>query len=108
MTKVELRQEWERRIAEYRASGQSAKEWCATHNVTPRQLWYWLKKCRTGAEPRSSGSPVRWLPVEVSQAPRPGQENELLIRVGPASVEVRPGFDPVLLSEVLKVLMSLC
>jgi len=108
MMKAELQQEWERRIAEYRASGQSAKEWCAAHNVTPRQLWYWLKKCRTGDEPRPAGSPVKWLPVEVSQAPCLGQENELLIRVGPASIEVRPGFDPALLGEVIKVLMSLC
>jgi len=61
MTKAERRQEWERRIAEYRASGQSAKEWCATHNVTPRQLWYWLKKYRTDDETCSAGSPVRWL-----------------------------------------------
>ncbi|WP_279286349.1 IS66 family insertion sequence element accessory protein TnpA [Desulfofundulus sp. TPOSR] len=40
MTRNELQKLWETRIAEYRASGQSAKAWCAAHNVTPRQLWY--------------------------------------------------------------------
>ncbi|MDI3538260.1 MAG: hypothetical protein PWQ13_283 [Bacillota bacterium] len=89
MTKAELRQEWERRIAEYRASGQSAKEWCAAHNVTPRQLWYRLKKYKTRM------NPLR-------------QTNELLIRVGLAGIEVRPGFDLALLAKVVKVLMPVC
>ncbi|WP_236713198.1 IS66 family insertion sequence element accessory protein TnpA [Neomoorella thermoacetica] len=38
MTKAELQKLWEARIAEYRASGQSVKEWCASHNVSPLQL----------------------------------------------------------------------
>ncbi|WP_420825483.1 IS66 family insertion sequence element accessory protein TnpA [Thermanaerosceptrum fracticalcis] len=46
MTKAERQKEWETRIAEYRASGQSVKEWCAAHNVKPQQLWYWLRGIR--------------------------------------------------------------
>jgi len=33
MTKIERQREWESRIAAYRASGQSTKEWCATHDL---------------------------------------------------------------------------
>ena len=45
MTKAELQELWASRIAEYKMSGQSVKEWCATHEgVSPRQLWYWLRK----------------------------------------------------------------
>ncbi|AOQ22925.1 hypothetical protein MTAT_24380 [Moorella thermoacetica] len=65
MTKAELQKLWENRIAEYRASGQSVKEWCASHDdVTPRQLWYWLRKFKN----QKDTSPItRWLPVEVSE-----------------------------------------
>jgi transposase-like protein len=44
MTQAEVRQAWEARIAAYRASGQSAAELCAIHQLHPRQLWYWLRK----------------------------------------------------------------
>jgi hypothetical protein len=47
MTKAERQKEWANRIAEYRASGQSVKEWCAANNVKPERLWYWLRRYKT-------------------------------------------------------------
>ncbi len=44
MTKAEKRKEWEARIARYRASGQSVREWCAVNDVKPERLWYWLRQ----------------------------------------------------------------
>jgi hypothetical protein len=41
---VEVRQAWESRVVAYKASGQSATEWCAAHQLTTHQLWYWLRK----------------------------------------------------------------
>lgn len=111
MTKAERQEEWEARIAEYQSSGQGAKTWCATHNVTPSQLWYWLKKLKTiHALPsaNSANSAVKWLPLEVSDQSSVDRDNTLLVRVGPASIEVKPGFDPALLSEIVRVLMALC
>lgn len=35
MTKAERQREWESRVAEFRASGQSTKEWCAAHDLKP-------------------------------------------------------------------------
>ncbi len=46
MTKAERQKEWESRIAEYRASGQSVKEWCTANDIKPERLWYWLRKHR--------------------------------------------------------------
>ena len=48
MTRAEQRQEWETRIAAYRSSGQSAKEWCATNGVKPERLWYRLRQASYG------------------------------------------------------------
>ncbi len=106
MTRAELQKLWEARIAEYRESGQSVKEWCASHEgISPRQLWYWLRKFKnqTTAPPESSN---RWLPIEISEQGSP--EQSLLVKIGPASIEVRPGFDPALLTQVVQVLMALC
>ncbi|OIQ09934.1 IS66 family insertion sequence element accessory protein TnpA [Neomoorella thermoacetica] len=107
MTKAELQELWASRIAEYRDSGQSVKEWCATHEgVSPWQLWYWLRKYKNQNGVLSAQS-TRWLPVEISEQTS-NVSNSLLVRIGPAIIEVSPSFDPVLLSQVVKVLVALC
>lgn len=107
MTKAELQKLWETRVAEYQASGQSVKEWCAAHNVTPRQFWYWLRKFKNQNGVPSDKS-TQWLPVEVSEQASIDQGNTLLVKVGQAGIEVRPGFDPALLAQVVRVLTTLC
>ncbi|WP_018085677.1 IS66 family insertion sequence element accessory protein TnpA [Desulfurispora thermophila] len=44
MTQAEREKLWEARIAEYRASGQTVREWCANNNIRPHRLWYSLSK----------------------------------------------------------------
>jgi transposase-like protein len=107
MTKAERQKEWETRIAEYRASGQSVKEWCAAHNVKPQQLWYWLRRNKTQKDAPSI-KPTQWLPVEVSEGEAMDQNNALVVKVGVASIEVKPGFDPALLAEIVRTLVPLC
>lgn len=108
MTKTELQKLWETRLAEFKASGKSVKEWCAVHDhVTPRQVWYWLSKFKT-QNGDSSANSVRWLPLEVREELPLGHGNSLLIKIGQASIEVRPGFDQALFSQVVRVLLPLC
>ncbi|OIQ07770.1 hypothetical protein MOOR_26090 [Moorella thermoacetica] len=108
MTKAELQELWASRIAEYKMSGQSVREWCATHKgISPRQLWYWLRKYKD-QEGVLSPQSTRWLPVEVSEQSSGVHGNPLLIRIGQADIEVKPGFDPALLSQVVRVLVELC
>ncbi|OIQ57534.1 hypothetical protein MOTE_22140 [Moorella thermoacetica] len=108
MTKAELQELWLTRIAEYKMSGQSVREWCATHEgISPRQLWYWLRKYKD-QEGVLSPQSTRWLPVEISKQASIEQGHALLVNVGPVSIEVKPGFDPALLSQVVRVLVELC
>jgi hypothetical protein len=41
---LELRKEWERRIAVFRASGQTQSKWCEANEISVHQLKYWLKR----------------------------------------------------------------
>ena len=96
MTKAELRELWETRITEYKESGQSVRQWCADTGVIPHQLWYWLRK-----EKQTSEGTVSWLPVDLAVCDR---LDSLLVRVGRATIDVRPGFDPKLLLDVVNTL----
>jgi len=99
----ERRQQWQQRIAEYRSSGLSAREWCASNGVSPQRLWYWLRRFKVEND---SGSTM-WLPVDVSVRRAKGQPegSGLVVKVGKAGIEVQPGFDPELLLAVVRVLI---
>jgi len=101
---VERRHEWERRIAEYRSSGLGVREWCAANDVNPKRVWYWLRhfKAENGSESTT------WLSVDVRKARGRSEGNGLVIRVGEADIEVKPRFDPDLLSQVVRALSAIC
>ena len=106
MAKVELRKEWEARVAAFRASGQSTTEWCANHDFKPSRLRYWLRKINPIDTP--SVMPSQWMSVEIGNMDPGVQGNGLCVRVGHAVVEVQPGFDPLLLKNVVRTLVALC
>ncbi len=105
MTKLEQQKEWENRINQYRASSQSVKEWCAANDINPGRLWYWLRKFKANNDV-SLIQPDQWLPVEVREYA--SMHNALLIRVGEACIQVKTGFDPALLTQVVRTLLTLC
>lgn len=90
---------WTERIAEFNRSGLSVPKWCADHGVKVHQLRYWLKKFTTLAPAQTA---VQWLPLEFYD-PEPA----LAVRMGPAVIEVRNGFDPQLLIAVVRTLSAL-
>ena len=81
--------------------------------ATPDQIRgrYWLKKAREAGESQS------WACVELVDEGISGarKSNEtatgdpgVAVRVGAACIEVRPGFDSALFSEVLRVVVATC
>jgi len=107
MTKAELRKEWALRVAAFKASGQSASAWCVAHDLPPHQLWYWLRKHKSEDTP--TVMPPQWLSVEVGELEHSSaQRSALIVRVGQATLEVKPGFNPTLLTDVVRILAALC
>lgn len=107
MTQAEIREIWEARVAEYRASGQSASEWCAVHQVTTRQLWYWMRELKELNQKSMRGS-AQWAAVNINKQRDETNDSTLRILIGSVAIEVKPGFHPSLLSDVVRTLQSLC
>lgn len=101
---VERRQLWESRIAAFRASGQKATEWCAAEQINRRQLYNWMRRLDNERPDGRSGS---WLTVKVDQKPVE-TPSSLQIKIGSASIEVKPGYDAVLLADVVRTLQTVC
>lgn len=103
--RVALRESWQRRVADYRTSGQSGAAWCAANQVTESQLWYWVGKFR--AEERANEAPTDWVTVRVAN-PSGMEAQSLPVRIGQATIEVKTGYDPALLRDVVRTLATLC
>ena len=46
MSREERAELWNSRISDYRASGELVAAWCARHQVTSHQLYYWMQKLK--------------------------------------------------------------
>ncbi|MHB9038087.1 MAG: IS66 family insertion sequence element accessory protein TnpA [Armatimonadota bacterium] len=111
MTHARSRGLWQARVADYDASGLTMREWCERNGFRDGQLRYWLKRARDAGESQS------WACVELVDEGISGRTEsnplaadgvQVTVRVGSATVEVRSGFDPSLLSEVLRVVVATC
>lgn len=100
--------DWASRVAEYSASDLPMSEWCEQNGCTENQLKYWIKKARKLSEDLGQ----TWAQVEISDidplAHYALSSSSIIVGVGNARIEVRPGFDPSLLSEVLRVVAATC
>jgi transposase len=103
---------WSKRVAEWRASGLTAREFCAEHELKLSALRYWTYRQRAAAKGCES-SPVKLVPVTVeptaeTTAPSPREAERahpaLTLEVGQARVVVPPGFDRQTLRALLDVL----
>lgn len=65
---------------------------------------YWLYKTKKSNSSTTAVSTEAQKPRFVPLAVSPDAETPLLLRIGPAQIELRPGFDPHLLREVVKAL----
>ncbi|MDR6999666.1 IS66 family insertion sequence element accessory protein TnpA [Neobacillus niacini] len=101
----QLRKEWERRILVYRSSGQTQANWCKANDISIHQFKYWLKRIE-GLESKTKPS-SQWVPIELEDSTDENSET-LQVKVGLASIEVKPGFNPSLLADVITVLKTLC
>mgnify|MGYP005844312973 CR=1 FL=1 len=119
MTNARRRKLWRDLVADYRGSDLPARKWCENHGVTRNQLRYWLGKmdmasvAPESSEPRSS----TWARLEIvedasatalaCQESMSPTRSQVSVRVGLATIDVRSGFDPKLLAEVLRVALVL-
>jgi len=99
--------EWAAHVLAYRASGQSASEWCASHGVNFYQFRSRLRYFPIKRPASSTPSSSKWLSVQVGES-NARSSIPLVVRIGHAAIEVQTGYDPSLLSDVVRTLSALC
>jgi len=109
MTRLERRNMWQQRVAEYCASGQSVAAWCRENDLPDHQMRYWLRRLRDGEDDQQGVH--SWIEVgwsDTADSAVAARASSVLIHVGKAAIEVRPGFDAAVLRDVVEVLSTSC
>jgi hypothetical protein len=87
---------WRELLGRQAASGLSGRAWCAREAVSYAAFVYWRRRV---VQPRAE-APLTLIPVDGGEAEASG----LWLSVGGARIEVKPGFDAVLLKQVVSAL----
>jgi hypothetical protein len=100
---------WSKRVAEWRASGLTAKEFCAKQDLQLSGLRYWTYRLRA-AEKASEADAVKLVPVTVKPDAAPSTpaaeraKPALIVELGGARITVPTGVDRATLKVVLDAL----
>ncbi len=105
MTGNELRTQWEKRLADYEASGQSIVAWCKAQSIKQHQFFYWRKKLRN--HQADNDKPVTWLSLDLGNARAGLAPGSIAVHVGQVVIELQPGFDWRLFREIIQILQTL-
>lgn len=108
MTKAEKRIEWKTRFDDWKASGLSVAAWCREQEVNKPQMYYWIRTFEEDKTPDQE-TDTQWLTIDVKdETTALRSEEPVIIHFGSMSIEVRPGTNMALLSDVVNVLRSQC
>jgi len=106
MTKAEQQKQWDVRVSEFKASGQSQAAWCKAQNINLRTFNYWFVKSKKTVSP--SRKPSNWISLKAREREENPRDSVFKVKIGQAAIEVKPNFDSVLLLNIVKVLSTLC
>ncbi len=108
MTKAAYRNEWESRVISFKSSGMGVTAWCKANDVNKDRFRYWLYKHNKPAAAPVVKNSKQWIALETTPTAINIQENMLIVSVGQVSIQIKAGFDPALLSNVVKALAGVC
>lgn len=101
LTRKEKPSYWQKQVSAWRASGLSQAQFCRDNNLKVRDFGYWKRKFS------GSSDSVRFVPLQVkSSAIRPSSSLCLVLESG-LRIEVREGFSPCTLKELVLTLRAL-
>ena len=95
------REKWRERVAQWRSSGQTAREFAARRGVNASTLSHWAWRLRQ--EPRGGAALAR-VPTMIEVHARPVADDRFEIELGGRRVRVPPSFDVDSLRRLLSAL----
>jgi hypothetical protein len=90
---------WKKHVAGWRASGETAQQYCERHGLSTNSLSGWASRLKR--DEQTAEAAMRWAKVEVTTA---ASLRPIVIRVRDVHIDVERGFDADTLAAILAVL----
>jgi len=104
-TKEEFKH-WQRHVESFDASGLTRKAYSKKNRIQVYQLDYWRRKISRMDKTQDIPG-VQWVPLKISDEPAE-RDSHIDLWVGSFRIEIKPGFDPKLLAELLRTVGAGC
>lgn len=88
-----------KQIEDFRASGQTAADWCKENDIRISTLRYWIAK--------TNKKDKQTLQEFIAFTPTATEPSILVVKIGNYQIELAPGFDALTFREVALLLKSL-
>ncbi len=94
---------WSDRIAAWKDSGLSQQKYCDQEQLTYTTFVYWRGRLKQLADDGSNSGKVNFIPLMFKQE----RDAKLTLQInGRHGVDIRPGFDPALLGQVIRAVQQ--
>jgi len=95
---------WQRHIDALQESGLTRKTYCEKNQIKMSTLDYWRKKLSTSPKQGNHAKEASWIPLQLGD----DETSSIDLKIGRISISVKPGFDPSLLTDLLRTIGVLC
>jgi transposase len=96
--------EWPARVSAWRASGKSAREFCADKDYSATTLYWWPSRLKRDGQRSPRHKPIRLARVVRDAPDEASKHAPIVLQIGPARLEIGHGADQTTLSDVLLAL----
>jgi len=99
---------WQHHADVFKESGLTRKEYCQNNQIKLYQLDYWRRKLKESQANGNLDTRKDWVPLQIHEDHGTDKGSGIRLCIGRMSIEVEPGFNAELLSEVLRVVSTAC
>ena len=98
---------WQQHVESFKASGLTREAYSKRNRIQVYQLDYWRKKISRINKTQERNPAIQWVPLQISDEPIQ-RDHHIDLWIGPIRVEIKRGFDPELLAELLRTVGTGC